>query len=896
MSLWHAPYAGESADGEQSTGASSDGVRAGAHTDTSASGGTNAPESMSVLGSAPTGASTPDSASILGGAPTKAMAAEAAHTGLTPGLTSGFTSETTHTTFRRVDATVELPGSKSLTNRYLVLAALSDSPVTITAPLVARDTVLMAQALEHLGMRIDRSDDHAWRVFPATALHGGHIDCGLAGTVMRFVPPLAALASGVSTIDGDEGARKRPIDAMVAALEQLGVQVQASQLSDAKLLSDGGPLSDGEQLSDDSAAHLPLRITGTGSLAGGIVSINASASSQFVSGLLLAAPRFAHGLDLRHCGGELPSLPHIRMTLALLRQAGVRVHEYDAAGSEILAPALSAQLRESTTRLPESSRSTDASAQPADPTAVTPAAQTPPAQMPPSTQAQPTQTPTPAAPGAPVRWVVEPGPVHLEDVTVEPDLSNAGPFLAAAMVTGGRIRIPNWPLSTTQPGAELPRIFEAMGGRTRIITTEQADFCTASAASTAADSASTRPAPARPVPAHSAPAHSDVSARSAVPTRSDTPAPSDAAARPDTHTRSEAPTAVHHDAPPAVTPDPTHGTLELVGPPPGAIQAIDMNLHAVGELVPTIAAVAAFTQGESHLRDIGQLRGHETNRLAALRIELAKIGVSAYESGDDLTIIPAAAHGALAMPSAISPAIVASTAPAGTSAGASAQGSAGASAQTSAGTSAGVSAQGSAGASAQGSTKTSTGTCDVSHEERDANIYLDSYADHRMATFGAILGLRVPHVFVDDIETTSKTLPQFPQLWAAMLEQSAASQGRASHGQESQRRASQRRASAPNASAPSTSTPITATSTASAPKPTQSAASTPPTAGRSTPAPATSVLPTSAPNSPALTAASTASVSPTRDSRTPAPSRAMPSAPAFAATAAPNPTTVEKNA
>ena len=435
-----------------------------------------------------------------------------------------------------VCATVAIPGSKSLTNRYLVLAALSEprlegSPIRITAPLVARDTLLMAAALEALGARIVRGDGDAyWEVYPARELRGAHIDCGLAGTVMRFIPPVAALASGVSVIDGDAAARARPMAAVAEGLRQLGVRVQGESL--------------------------PLEIHGTGAVAGGMVTIDASASSQFVSGLLLAAPRFERGLRLRHAGGALPSLPHIEMTLDVLRAAGVSI-----------------------TAICDSS----------DPAA------------------------------APSEWIVAPGPIHQPHVIVEPDLSNAAPFLAAAMVSGGRVRIPNWPAHTTQPGAALPDIFTAMGGKVRFIRDGDAQI------------------------------------------------------------------------------------LELTGPAGGAVTPLDMNLHAVGELVPTIAAVAAFANGESRLRDIGQLRGHETNRLAAICAELARIGCPAREDGDDLVISP--------------PAV----------------------------------------------------TPPNQHPYRAAD--LRSYADHRVATFGAIIGLRVPGVRVENIATTAKTLPQFPALWGEMLAQ-----------------------------------------------------------------------------------------------------------------------------
>ncbi len=409
-----------------------------------------------------------------------------------------------------VDAIVDIPGSKSLTNRYFVLAALGSEPVTIHHPLVARDTELMADALESLGAIINRGAE-AWTIVPGP-LRGGNVECGLAGTVMRFIPPLATFAMEPVRLDGDPAARVRPMDAIVDGLRGLGVQVDAAELN-------GSPV-------------LPMTVHGTGSVAGGSLDIDASASSQFVSALLLAAPLMTHGLDLRHVGETLPSQPHIAMTVAVLREAGIDVVE-----------------------------------QPVD---------------------------------APNRWIVSPNIPQLSDVTIEPDLSNAGAFLAAAMVSGGRVSIPRWPSQTTQPGDAYREIFTEMGA--------------------------------------------------------------------------------------TVTLD--DGLLTVVGP--GAIRPYDADMKDVGELVPSVAAVAAFADGTSYLRNIGQLRGHETDRLAALTTELAKIGVTAYEDGDDLVI-----EGGVPTKAAV----------------------------------------------------------------------IESYEDHRMATFGAILGLRIEGIEVVNIETTSKTLPEFVAMW-----------------------------------------------------------------------------------------------------------------------------------
>ncbi|WP_411469370.1 3-phosphoshikimate 1-carboxyvinyltransferase, partial [Curtobacterium sp. ME26] len=218
---------------------------------------------------------------------------------------------------------VALPGSKSLTNRELVLAALADGPSTIRLPLHSRDSALMVAALRQLGVGIEEVEPAGTqpnpygpdlRITPAP-LHGDvAVDCGLAGTVMRFLPPLAALATGPVTVDGDPYARKRPMGAVIGALADLGVDV-----------------------TDDGDGAMPFSFTGTGSVRGGRLTIDASASSQFVSGLLLSAPRFDEGLHLTHVGDRLPSLPHIDMTVEVLRARGVRVDQ-PAVGEWVVHP------------------------------------------------------------------------------------------------------------------------------------------------------------------------------------------------------------------------------------------------------------------------------------------------------------------------------------------------------------------------------------------------------------------------------------------------------------------------------------------------------------------------------------------------------------------------------
>ncbi|MEY4560267.1 MAG: 3-phosphoshikimate 1-carboxyvinyltransferase, partial [Actinomycetota bacterium] len=268
---------------------------------------------------------------------------------------------------RVLNATVALPGSKSLTNRELLLSAIASEPTLLVAPLVSRDSKLMIAALESLGVGFQWQGNDLL-VTPGKLRGPATIDCGLAGTVMRFVPPLSTLATGEISFDGDEGARRRPMHTTIDSLRALGVEVIAETKS------------------------LPFTVLGTGNVAGGLLEIDASASSQFVSGLLLVAAKFEKGLTLKHIGEELPSLPHIEMTLETLRQRGVTAHTIDER-----------------------------------------------------------------------TWRVEPGPIAGGRKVIEPDLSNAGPFLAGAMVAGGEVRIPNWPTVTTQVGAEFIRILPMMG-------------------------------------------------------------------------------------------------------------------------------------------------------------------------------------------------------------------------------------------------------------------------------------------------------------------------------------------------------------------------------------------------------------------------------------------------
>lgn len=419
-----------------------------------------------------------------------------------------------------VSASVSLPGSKSLTARELVLSALAAGPSLLRAPLHSRDTANMVEALRSLGVTVAERPGASefgtdLLVTPAEELIGSTtIECGQAGTVMRFVPPLAGLALGPTMFDADDSARGRPMGAIIAALRALGVDVN-----------------------DDGRGALPFTVHGTGRVSGGAVGIDASSSSQFVSSLLLSASRFDEGLDLTHSGERLPSLPHIEMTVAALAARDVAVESPEVG-----------------------------------------------------------------------RWIVRPGTISARDVDIEPDLSNAAPFLAAAVVTGGSVTITGWPESTTQVGADLAELLPLFG----------------------------------------------------------------------------ATVAKNGDR------------LTVTGPE--RIQGVHIDLTTGGELAPAIVAIAALADGPSEITGIGHIRHHETDRLAALATELNRLGGSVTELEDGLRIEPRRLTGGV----------------------------------------------------------------------------WRSYEDHRMATAGAIVGLVVPGVEIENIATTAKTLPQFPQLWTRMLDEGTA--------------------------------------------------------------------------------------------------------------------------
>jgi len=417
-----------------------------------------------------------------------------------------------------VSARVVIPGSKSVTNRALILAAQANSPSILKRPLISRDTELMVAGLKAMGVGITDEqvgNDAALRVTPSKLQGPAKVDVGNAGTVMRFLPPLSALAQGDISFDGDPRSYERPLGPVIAALEELGIEIE-----------------------HDGRYSLPLVVKGKGSIPGGALTIDASASSQFLSALLLIAPSTSNGITATHKGGALPSMPHIDMTVQMLRDFGATV-------------------------------SVDKNAQ---------------------------------------NWRVESGALHGVDLVIEPDLSNAAPFLSIAMVCGGSITIADWPKQTTQPGDQLREILTQMGAQISI----------------------------------------------------------------------------------------NNEGLTLTGGK--TIHGIDIDLHDVGELTPAIAALAALADSPSHLRGIGHLRLHETDRLAALTREINSLGGSVIEDETSLRITPAGAFGK----------------------------------------------------GLHGGT-------------------FHTYDDHRLATAGAVFGLLIPEIEIENVATTRKTLPDFPGLWQSLI-------------------------------------------------------------------------------------------------------------------------------
>ena len=411
-----------------------------------------------------------------------------------------------------VNAKITIPGSKSATNRALILAAIAKSPSRLRKPLSSRDADLMVKGLQSLGCKINEiktEQGFDYQITPHKLSGPTQIDVGNAGTVMRFLPPIASLATGLVHFDGDARSHERPLEPVIKALEQLGASIQHG-----------------------NKYRLPLTINGSGEIKGGEVEVDASASSQFISALMLLGPATKNGLTIKNIGKTLPSMPHIEMTIQMLRQFGATV-----------------EVNENS-------------------------------------------------------WKVISGDLLGQDLTIEPDLSNAAPFMAAAMICGGSVEILDWPKSTSQPGDQLRDIYAKMGAKI----------------------------------------------------------------------------------------ERSNEGLKISGS--GTISGIDIDLHDVGELTPSIAAVAALASSPSTLRGIAHLRLHETDRLAALASEINNLGGDVTEGPGELLIKPS---------------------------------------------------------------------------KLVASQIFKSYEDHRMATAGAIMGLAVKDLIVENIETTKKTLPDFPGMWQEML-------------------------------------------------------------------------------------------------------------------------------
>jgi 3-phosphoshikimate 1-carboxyvinyltransferase len=411
-----------------------------------------------------------------------------------------------------INAKITIPGSKSATNRALILAAIAKTPSRLRKPLSSRDADLMVKGLQSLGCKIDEiktEQGFDYQITPHKLSGPTQIDVGNAGTVMRFLPPIASLATGLVHFDGDARSHERPLEPVIKALEQLGASIEHG-----------------------NKYRLPLTINGSGEIKGGEVEVDASASSQFISALMLLGPATKNGLTIKNIGKTLPSMPHIEMTIQMLRQFGATV-----------------EVNENS-------------------------------------------------------WKVISGDLLGQDLTIEPDLSNAAPFMAAAMICGGSVEILDWPKSTSQPGDQLRDIYAKMGAK---IERNNEGF-------------------------------------------------------------------------------------KISGS--GTISGIDIDLHDVGELTPSIAAVAALASSPSTLRGIAHLRLHETDRLAALASEINNLGGDVTEGPGELLIKPS---------------------------------------------------------------------------KLVASQIFKSYEDHRMATAGAIMGLAVKDLIVENIETTKKTLPDFPGMWQEML-------------------------------------------------------------------------------------------------------------------------------
>jgi 3-phosphoshikimate 1-carboxyvinyltransferase len=361
-----------------------------------------------------------------------------------------------------INSKITIPGSKSATNRALILAAIAKTPSRLRKPLSSRDADLMVKGLQSLGCNIEElktEQGFDYQITPQKLSGPTQIDVGNAGTVMRFLPPIASLATGLVHFDGDARSHERPLGPVIKALEQLGASIEHG-----------------------NKFRLPLTINGSGEIKGGEVEVDASASSQFISALMLLGPATKNGLTIKNIGETLPSMPHIEMTIQMLRQYGATVE------------------------IGENS------------------------------------------------WTVAYGDLLGQDLTIEPDLSNAAPFLSIAMICGGDVTIADWPKQTTQPGDQLRDILTQMGAKVEFVS----------------------------------------------------------------------------------------NGLKLTGT--GKIHGIDIDLHDVGELTPAIAALCALADSPSHLRGIGHLRLHETDRLAALTNEINALGGNVTEEETALHITPAPLH------------------------------------------------------------------------------------------------------------------------------------------------------------------------------------------------------------------------------------------------------------
>ena len=296
--------------------------------------------------------------------------------------------------------TVRVPGSKSLTQRALIVSALARGRSRISGALDSDDSRVLRRALVRLGVRV-RVNASAWQVDGRGGLLGpvrSPLQVENAGTAMRFLTALVSLGSGTYILDGTPRMRRRPIGDLVRALRRLGVS--------ARCLGRGGECP-------------PVEIQGSGILPGGETRLPGTLSSQYLSALLMVSPLAERTVSI-HLGGRLVSAPYVSLTLGVMRAFGARLSATGLRGRTRQPPAAGAgksrhsdQTREKRFRIPGGQH------------------------------------------------------YRARHYRVEADASSATYFLAAAALTGGRVRIPNLPSDSLQGDACFIELLRRMGCRVK---------------------------------------------------------------------------------------------------------------------------------------------------------------------------------------------------------------------------------------------------------------------------------------------------------------------------------------------------------------------------------------------------------------------------------------------